>query len=117
MEGFFVGWPNPPTAATLRLLLQQSSYRVIACQGNQMVGYATGLSDGVLFAYLSSLEVLPRYQGQGLGRELVLRLLAEMPDVYAVDLICDPELQAFYERCGFTPYSGAVIRRRNLLQL
>lgn len=80
-----------------------------------MVGYATGLSDGVLFAYLSSLEVLPPYQGQGLGRELVLRLLAEMPEVYAVDLICDPELQSFYERCGFTPYSGAVIRRRNLL--
>lgn len=116
MEGFFVGWPHPPTGETLRLLLRQSSYRVIACEGNRVVGYATGLSDGVLFAYLSSLEVLPEYQGQGLGKDLVFRLLDAMPQVYAVDLICDPEVQPFYEKCGFSSYTGALIRRRERLQ-
>jgi ribosomal protein S18 acetylase RimI-like enzyme len=28
------------------------------------------LSDGVLFAFLSSLKVLPDYQRQGIGQEL-----------------------------------------------
>ena len=56
----------------------------------------------MLFSYISSLEVLHEYQRRGIGRSLVERLLQEMPKVYAVDLICDPEVQPFYEKCGFT---------------
>ena len=39
-----------------------------------------------------------------------------VPQVYAVDLICDPEVQPFYEKCGFSSYTGALIRRRERLQ-
>ena len=68
----------------------------------------------MLFSYISSLEVLHEYQRRGIGRSLVERLLQEMPKVYAVDLICDPEVQPFYEKCGFTPYTGMLIRRREV---
>jgi hypothetical protein len=27
-----------------------------------------------------------------------------------VDLVCDPDLQPFYERLGFRPYTAMVIR-------
>ena len=56
--------------------------------------------------------MLPSYRGRGIGSELVTRLLDELEGFYAVDLMCDPELQPFYERFGMQRAAGMVIRRR-----
>lgn len=110
LTGFFVGWPNPSTPEThLRLL--GGSYAIwLAQDGERVVGFITAVSDGVLSAYIPLLEVLPAYRGQGIGRELARRMLATLGDLYMVDLICDPDLQAFYQRIGGQPYSGVVWR-------
>ena len=50
-------------------------------------------------------------RGQGIGSELVHRLLARLSHLYMIDLICDPELQPFYARLGLKPYTGMI--RRN----
>jgi predicted N-acetyltransferase YhbS len=65
----------------------------------------------VLSAYIPLLEVLPAYQGQGIGSELVRRMLAKLADLYMVDLLCDPGMQPFYERLGMRPTTGML--RRN----
>ena len=118
LQGFFVGWPDPPTAETLLALLQASSYRWLALDTGtgRCVGYITALSDGVLFSYISSLEVLPEYQGRGIGTELVHRMMSSLTGVYATDLVCDEALQPFYEACGMVKCPAMVIRRRTLLQ-
>ncbi|HKQ75696.1 MAG TPA: GNAT family N-acetyltransferase [Blastocatellia bacterium] len=56
------------------------------------------------------LEVLPAYQGQGVGKELVRRMLERLSDLYAVDLLCDPELQSFYASLGMWQAHGMMIR-------
>ncbi len=110
LTGFFVGWPHPPTPEThLRLL--RGSYGVwLAQNGEQVVGFISAISDGVLSACIPHLEVLPTYQGQGIGTELCRRMLATLGDLYMVDLICDPDLQPFYARMGGRPYTGIVWR-------
>ena len=112
LAGFFVGWPNPPSPATHLRLLQASDHIVLARDEttNAVIGYITALSDGVLFAYISSLEVLPAFQGHGIGSELVRRLLARLQDIYAIDLLCDPDVQDFYARLGMRPAGGMLIR-------
>jgi ribosomal protein S18 acetylase RimI-like enzyme len=116
LHGFFVGWPNPPSPATHLRLLQASDHIVLAVApemssaGSRVVGYITALSDGILCAYISSLEVLPEYQGQGIGSELVRRMLEKLRDLYMVDLICDPDVQPFYARLGLRPASGMILR-------
>lgn len=112
LHGFFVGWPNPPSAATHWRLLQGSQHFVLALDEatGQVVGFITAISDGVLSAYIPHLEVLPAYQGRGIGSELVRQLLDQLRELYMVDLICDPELQPFYERLGLRPWSGMVLR-------
>ena len=110
LTGFFVGWLNPPRPETFLKLLQ-SSYRVVlAHDGEWVVGFATAISDGVLSAYVPLLEVLPAYQGRGLGSEIMRRLLAELGDLYMVDVMCDDEVAPFYERLGLQR-AGGVIRR------
>lgn len=111
LEGFFVGWPKPPTAEVHLKLLRASDCIVLAWMGERVVGYATALSDGVLFSVVTSIEVLPEFQGRGLGRELMNRMLARLGGVYATDLVCDEGVAPFYEGLGMRRLTGMGIRR------
>jgi ribosomal protein S18 acetylase RimI-like enzyme len=118
LHGFFFGWRDPPSPEAHLKLLMNSDYVVLAWDhdtGN-VVGFVTAISDGVLVAYIPLLEVLPAYQGQGIGSELVRRMLAKLREFYAVDLICDPELQPFYSRFGMKPHTGMILRNHGSAQ-
>lgn len=110
--GFWEGWPNPPSAETHARLLAGSAAVVLALDeaSGQVVGFITAITDGVLAAYIPTLEVLPAWRGRGIGAELTRRMLARLSDLYVVDLICDPELQPFYARLGMRPAVGMVVR-------
>ena len=110
LQGFFVGWPNPPKPEAHLRILQGSSHIVLALDGGRVVGFITAISDGVLSAYIPLLEVLPEYKAQGIGSELTRRMLETLRHLYVVDLICDPDLQPFYSRFGMRPYSGMILR-------
>lgn len=109
--GFFVGWPHPPSPANHLRILQGSDAVVLARNEDGMViGFITAISDGVSSAYIPHLEVLPSYQGQGIGSELVRRLLAKLQHLYGIDLLCDPDVQPFYARLGMRSATGMLIR-------
>ena len=112
LQGFFVGWPNPPSPATHLRLLAGSDYVELAVDADtgQVVGFITAISDGVLAAFIPLLEVLPAYQGQGIGATLVARLLARLDHLYMVDLLCDADVQPFYARLGMRPATGMMVR-------
>ena len=112
LTGFFVGWPNPPSPETHLRILAGSSAVVLARDGatGDVVGFITAISDGVSCAYIPHLEVLPAYQGRGIGSELVRRMLARLRHLYMIDLICDTDVQPFYARLGLRPYTGMVLR-------
>jgi ribosomal protein S18 acetylase RimI-like enzyme len=110
--GFFVGWPNPPSPATHLRILERSYAVILAVnvESQRVVGFITAISDGVLSAFLPLLEVLPSYQDQGIGSELVRRMMAKLSSLYMVDVVCDPNLESFYGRFGLTTRTGMVLR-------
>jgi GNAT superfamily N-acetyltransferase len=110
--GFFAEWPTPPSPETHLRLLRGSSHVVLALDSEigMVVGFITAISDGVLSAYIPLLEVLFAYQGRGIGSDLVTRMLALLRSLYMIDLICDEELQPFYERFGMEVYTGMIYR-------
>jgi len=70
----------------------------------------------VLSAYIPLLEVLPEWQGRGIGTELMRRLLDRLRGLYMVDLCCDAELEPFYRRLGLQVWErGMGIRDRSAL--
>ena len=111
LHGFFVDWPNPPEAET-HLKLLKNSYKVVIALNDtsQVVGFITAISDGVLSAYIPFLEVLPEYKNQGIGQELVKRMLKELEQIYMIDLCCDENLIPYYEKFGMIKVNGMVIR-------
>ncbi|MGY3777841.1 GNAT family N-acetyltransferase [Isobaculum melis] len=112
LVGFFVDWPNPPNQETHLALLQKSDYRVLAIDEatNQVVGFITAISDQVLCAYIPLLEVLPAYQKLGVGKELMTQLLTQLQDYYMIDLLCDADLQEYYETFNMYRANGMLIR-------
>lgn len=112
LQGFFVGWPNPPSPETHLELLRGSQHFLLALddESNQVLAFITAISDGVLCAYIPLLEVLPDYQSLGLGSELTQRMLKKLESLYMVDLLCDLKLQPFYKKLGMVAGTGMMQR-------
>lgn len=111
LSGFCVGWQKKPSVEVLLKALSGSDYRVLALdEEKRLVGFVTAITDGTLSAYLPLLEVLPEFQGKGIGRELIRRMLEKLKDFYMIDLSCDPELQPLYEKFGMRRSSGMMMR-------
>jgi ribosomal protein S18 acetylase RimI-like enzyme len=117
LDGFFVGWPTRPSRALQLRLLRGSEQVVIArdVEAERVVGFVTAVGDGAVSAFIPLLEVLPEYQGRGIGTELVRRMLALLADRYMVDLCCDEDLVPFYERFGMSRWVGMGLRRPDAL--
>jgi GNAT superfamily N-acetyltransferase len=117
LEGFFVGWPSPPSPERHLELLRGSKHVVLARdeESSRVVGFVNVVGDGVLSAFIPLLEVLPAYQGQGIGTELVRRALDLARNRYMVDLLCDEGLVPFYERFGMQRVAGMALRNRDAL--
>lgn len=112
LKGFFVDWPNPPSPQTHFKLLKNCSKVILAVDDhmNQVIGFITAISDGVLSAYIPLLEVLPEYQNQGIGKELVNQMIQELDHIYMIDLCCDDDLVSYYEQVGMTKTNGMILR-------
>ncbi|MGV2939203.1 GNAT family N-acetyltransferase [Mesobacillus sp. LC4] len=112
LVGFFDGWPTPPSPETHLKLLKNSSTVVLAIDKDtdRVVGFITAVSDGVLSAYIPFLEVLPEYKNRGIGKELVHRMMAELAEIYMIDLCCDDDLVPYYEKLGMIKANGMLLR-------
>jgi GNAT superfamily N-acetyltransferase len=83
--------------------LRSSWYLLGAYDSEQLVGFGRLVSDGVLHAMIYELIVLPEYQGQGLGGEILEKLVEKCRDtgVRDIQLFCARGKRGFYEKRGF----------------
>ncbi len=119
LNGFFVGWPTPPSPDKLLEILQNSYKIVLAIDDStdNVIGFINAISDKTLSAYIPFLEVLPDYQKQGIGSELVKSMLEELQEFYMIDLCCDIELNEFYRKFNFSHANAQIIKNfQNLLK-
>ncbi|MCX6046299.1 MAG: GNAT family N-acetyltransferase [Chloroflexi bacterium] len=112
LQGFFQHWGKAPSPSTLLRILQGSDHVVLARETatGAIVGYITAISDGISCAYIPHLEVRADWRGQGIGSVLVARMLAQLRELYMIDLMCDADVMPFYERSGFQRYTGMIVR-------
>ncbi len=116
--GFFEGWPVPPSPELHLAHLQGAEVAIVAVDGEtgDVVGFVSAIGDGVLTAFVPLLEVLPAWRGQGIGRELMRRMLARLDGRYSIDLVCDADLVPFYERFGGRATRAIAWRNRAVLE-
>ncbi len=101
-----VGWSRRPLRR-VRRALENSLLRVGLWRHDprlpRLVGFARCTGDGIVDATIWDVAVHPRYQGVGLGRQLmgyVLDSLDQM-EVDRVSLFADPDVVGFYSAQGW----------------
>ena len=107
-----VGWEdraNDPDR--MAAAIQGSRWVVTAWDGSTLVGFCRAFTDGAFSAFVSNVAVLPQYQRKGIGREMLLRLMAGH-DRIAFLLRADKGVQPFYKALGFEDAPDMLRRPR-----
>ena len=80
--------------------------------GNELVGLSRSLTDYAYCCYLSDLAVDKKYQGAGIGKELVRRTQVIIGDQVSLILLSAPDAMSYYPALGFEPAGSAFLIRR-----
>ncbi|MGF3075501.1 GNAT family N-acetyltransferase [Facklamia sp. P12955] len=81
----------------------QNSLKVwTAWEGDQLIGLARVVGDGLTIIYIQDILVLEDYQGQGIGSQLLQKILKEYQAVRQIILMTDDtdKTQSFYKKNG-----------------
>jgi len=80
---------------------------VCAFEDNEIIGIGRLIGDASIYWCLVDIWVLPRFQGKGIGRNIVNKLLQHIKDnsikgtSISVFLMCAKNKEGFYEKLGF----------------
>jgi GNAT superfamily N-acetyltransferase len=91
-----------------------SAWRVVGVYETatgRMVGFARAVSDGVAFAYLADVYVLPEARGRGVGKELVRAMIDRGPGARFRWALHTSDAHGLYRHFGFAPPDASYLER------
>jgi GNAT superfamily N-acetyltransferase len=92
-----------------------SAWRVVGAyrkDTGEQVGFARAISDGVGFAYLADVFVLPEHRGNALGKRLMRLMIDDGPGRDFRWVLFTGDAHGLYEKFGFAaPDQTAMVRR------
>jgi GNAT superfamily N-acetyltransferase len=104
-------WASGRPRDVVERLVREASRVVGLYRDGRQIGFSRTVSDGVAFAYLADVYVLPEYRGSGLGLELVRETVDRGPFAGCRWLLHTADAHAFYERLGFHAPSELLMVR------
>ena len=101
-------WSASSKPEQLHSALVHSHSLLSAWDNDSLVGVGNAISDGHLVVYYPHLLVLPEYQRQGIGREIITRLKSRYQGFHQHMLVADRDSVEFYKSCGFS-FAGETV--------
>jgi ribosomal protein S18 acetylase RimI-like enzyme len=92
----------------LKAAYTHSLFKYLARDGGKIVAAGRALADGVDCSYLCDIVVHPAYQGMGLGRELIQKLISASKGHRKIILYAVPGREPFYAKFGFRRMKTAM---------
>ena len=89
--------------------ISKSDLVISAWNGEELVGLIRAVTDEETVAYIQDILVFPAYNKQGVGSQLMRRMLAELKGIRQIVLMTDQgeaslPLHDWYRSFGFKPY-------------
>lgn len=109
-----MGWQSRvQDRSRFKKMMARADYTVVAWEGSRVVGFGRALCDDVANGYISMLTVAEDKRRQGIGRELVRRLM-EFDEDNEVTWVLRAGRQSsgFWQKLGFMPSEIAMERTR-----
>ena len=101
-----VGWGSKEKSV-IEEAFKNTLYSLCVYEKEVLIGYGRIIGDKTIFLYFHDLKVLPKYQNQGIGTEIMKRLLKQVDEYKKVNSEIRTYLGAakgkeeFYEKFGF----------------
>ena len=106
-------WGKFRTRADLEAQLA-SAWRVVGVYetaAGRQVGFARAVSDGVAYAYLADVFILPDARGAGLGKELVATMIDRGPGASFRWTLHTADAHGLYRQYGFAAPDETYLER------
>ncbi|MEW6563384.1 MAG: GNAT family N-acetyltransferase [Pseudomonadota bacterium] len=100
----------------LRTAYSNSRYKCFLYDAGKLIGAGRALADGIDCAYICDVAVHPEYQGQGLGKSIVAKLVEFSRGHKKIMLYANPGKEAFYQKLGFKRMNTAMAIFQNPTQ-
>lgn len=97
---------KPP--GDLQRVFTNSMFRQFVFDARRLIAAGRVLADGRDCAYVCDIAILPDYQGRGLGKDMVSRLVRLSAGHKKIILYSVPGREAFYESFGFRRMTTAM---------
>ena len=79
----------------------EASYTVVfVYHAGRLIGFGRAISDGVCQAAIYDCAVLPEFQGKGIGKTIVNKILSDLSHCNTI-LYAAPGKEGFYQALGF----------------
>ncbi len=98
-----VEWESASHPNDLYHAIMHSHSVVTAWDGDKLIGLANALSDEAMAVYFHYVLTDPAYQGQGIGKQIMNRMLEKYEHMHTKVLVSYPKAVGFYETLGFEP--------------
>jgi len=98
--------------AVLREVFKNSGVRCFAWDERELIGAGRALTDGIRFAVIFDVVVLPEYQGRGIGKQ-IMTFLVERSKASNILLHAVAGKEGFYQKLGFRKMKTAMARFEN----
>ena len=105
-------WERP--VEQVKQALDNGLFNVTAVCDGKVIGMGRLVGDGAMYWYLQEIIVLPEYQGKGIGKSIVNRLLQYINDNsidgtnVSIGLTAVKGKEAFYEKFGFNVHTQGM---------
>lgn len=92
----------------LRVVFSNSIFKCFVYGNGMLAGAGRALADGADCSYLCDVAVHPRFQGIGLGKAIVTKLMELSAGHKKIILYASPGREGFYKTLGFKPMRTAM---------
>ena len=107
------GWAHRVgDTASFATLIRNSQRTAVVFDGNVVIGFARGITDGLSNGYLSMVAVAPAHRRRGLGRALVHHVMGDDAGVTWLLRAGRDDAPAFFAALGFRVSEMAMERER-----
>lgn len=103
-------------AADLAISFANSRFLCFVFTSGELIGAGRALADGIDCSYICDVAVHPKYQGFGIGRGIVSRLVELSTGHRKIILYAAPGKDAFYRKLGFRRMLTAMAMFQNQAQ-